>query len=117
VLYLLRNSSDRCWVKIVCSFFRPFGVCLYPVIPTHLIGGQSRTVTPSSTPSFGSLVLLRFTSRSTCVIPALKPRKAVRCGGCVGLSFGNFFIRERTRFVRLLGWNPREPCRGASYLR
>ena len=49
------------------------------------------------------------TSRTMCVMPALKPMNAVRCGGLLASSFGNDLTLPRLRFERFFGKKPRLP--------
>ena len=57
------------------------------------------------------------TSRTTWVMPALNPRKAVRWIGFFWSSLGKALTRPRIPFALRLGQNPMLPCRGAENLR
>ena len=49
------------------------------------------------------------TSRTMCVMPALKPMKAVRCGGGLTSSDGKDLTLPPRRFERFFGKKPRLP--------
>ena len=80
-------------------------------------GGHSMIVTASTASFLWILLPGRSTSRSTCVMPALKPRKAVRCTALRASSCGKARRWPRCLRVRLRGRKASEPWRGHSYLR
>lgn len=83
------------------------------------MGGVSMMVTGSTISFLCTLDAGLFTSRTTCVMPALKPANAVRCGGNTDESRGNAPILPRPPLLvqRFFGRNCSEPWRGASNLR
>ena len=54
--------------------------------------------------------------RMTWVIPALYPRKAIRCRGLNGSFFGEAFASPLACLHHLCGGSPSDPCRGYSGL-
>mmetsp|Transcript_403 Transcript_403/g.784 ORF Transcript_403/g.784 Transcript_403/m.784 type:complete len:229 (-) Transcript_403:53-739(-) len=108
------NSSFKCSAKTVVRVRRPWGVSTYPTTPTTTMGGVSTMVTASTTSRLCMRAPARSTPRTTWVIPALYPRKAVRWGASPELSLGKDRILPECFLVRFLGRKPKLPFRGAS---
>lgn len=73
----------KCYAHNVVNDLNPFTVWTYPTRPTTHIGGVSIIVTASTTSFLSNSDLGLWTSLRICVIPALIPGNAVRCGGNV----------------------------------